>query len=263
MNPFFFGQTPRRLFGIYEPARSVARESRAAVICYPWGPEHLNAHRSLRRLAKMLATRGIHSLRFDYFGTGDSAGETIEADLEGWYGDIESAVDELTQITDCQRIILIGMRLGGTLAAKVAKKRADSIEALVLWDPIVSGQKYLDDLWVANTKMPRIGQLPLPRPIELGGGFELLGFALPELMERQFRELSLTPPVAEPSTRTMIVFSEVTESATALREGLAACEPHDISIETIRDLHPWLEREGAHAGAVAAKVLKRITQWIA
>jgi pimeloyl-ACP methyl ester carboxylesterase len=261
MNPFFFGQTPRKLFGIYEPARSVTDESRAVVFCYPWGPEYFYAHRSLQRLSKMLVKRGIHSLRFDYFGTGDSAGETIEADLEGWCGDIETSIDELTHITGCHRVILIGMRLGGTLAAKVATKRADRIEALVLWDPIISGAEYLNALWLAHTRMPRIGQLPIRRRPEFGGGFEVLGFALSESMEQDMKGLSLTVPITDLSTRTMIVISEMTESAVALSERLAARPSQDIAIETIQDLHPWIERNDA--GAVPAKVMKRITQWIA
>ena len=79
----------------------------------------------------MLAARGVHSLRFDYFGTGDSAGETTEADLKGWCGDIETAIDELTHMTGCRRVILIGMRLGGTLAAEVAAKRPDDGAACI------------------------------------------------------------------------------------------------------------------------------------
>ena len=45
------------------------------MLCYPWGSEYIYAHRSLRLLAQRRAAAGIHTLRFDYFGTGDSDGD--------------------------------------------------------------------------------------------------------------------------------------------------------------------------------------------
>src|SRR3954451_13983708 len=75
MTPLFFGSRARRLFGIYEPGRSGSRVPRAAVLCHPWGQEYIRAHRSMRRLANMLSATGRDTLRFDYFGTGDSAGD--------------------------------------------------------------------------------------------------------------------------------------------------------------------------------------------
>lgn len=69
MNPFYFGARERQLLGIYEAAG--AASNRAVVVCHPWGSEYIHAYRAMRRLTKMLTARGIHTLRFDYFGTGD------------------------------------------------------------------------------------------------------------------------------------------------------------------------------------------------
>ena len=71
MTPFYFGAGPQRLFGIYEPAVLTGRGKRGAVLCYPWGPEYVHAHRVMRQLAIKLAGAGVHTLRFDFFGTGD------------------------------------------------------------------------------------------------------------------------------------------------------------------------------------------------
>ena len=73
-------------------------------------------------LLEQLAAQGWHVLRFDYFGTGDSAGEFDEADLTGWEADIEQALDELLDMAGARKVALVGLRLGATLAARVAAR---------------------------------------------------------------------------------------------------------------------------------------------
>ena len=83
MTPLYFGERTRRLFGVYTPAHAAGRPARGVVLCHPWGQEYLHAHRSLRKLGDLLAAAGFDVLRFDYFGTGDSAGDLPEASLAG------------------------------------------------------------------------------------------------------------------------------------------------------------------------------------
>jgi pimeloyl-ACP methyl ester carboxylesterase len=137
VNPLYFGTRERRLFAVYEPAAVKGRRTRAAVLCYPWGAEYVYAHHTMRQLAVKLSTCGFHTLRFDYFGTGDSGGEDYEANPAAAAVDIESAIEGLQDIVGVARVALIGLRLGATLAARTAMRRKENIEALVLWDPIV------------------------------------------------------------------------------------------------------------------------------
>src|ERR1051325_66360 len=50
------------------------------VLCAPLGYEQVHAHRSFRVLADQLAAAGVTALRFDYHGTGDSAGRDEDPD---------------------------------------------------------------------------------------------------------------------------------------------------------------------------------------
>ena len=150
MNPFFFGSRERALYGVYHPPRvqgrgrgPVGREG--VVLCYPFGVEYMRAHRAFRQLTTLLTRQGLHVLRFDYYGTGDSMGEGSEADLAGWTGDVGTAIQELRDTAGLARVGLIGLRLGGALAARAAVGR-DDVDRLVLWDPVVSGSHYLASL---------------------------------------------------------------------------------------------------------------------
>lgn len=239
MNPFFFGTRQRRLFGVYSPARASASGSgtRAVVLCAPWGQEYLRAHRAIKQLATLLNQAGVHVLRFDWFGTGDSAGEMLDASLAGWQADLETAIDELKDTTDAARVGLVGLRLGGALAAAVAARRRKDVDSLVLWDPVVSGEGYLKEL-LAEAR---------PRAVERGGGHEVMGFALGEAMAAELRALVL--PAAELPARTLVVRSVPGEVAGA------------VPVEVIEGQPAWLEDRHSGAGAVPVKVLQRIAQW--
>jgi alpha-beta hydrolase superfamily lysophospholipase len=139
VNPFFFGTSQRRLFGIHSPAASRAGKSRAAVLCQPWGDEYIYAHRPLRQLAVRLALAGLHTLRFDYFGTGDSAGEACDTNVAGMQADVLTAIETLKDLAATEKVSLIGLRAGANVAAGAAASSAGGIEALVLWDPILAG----------------------------------------------------------------------------------------------------------------------------
>jgi len=136
VNLLSLGTAQRRLFAIHEPAAPTP-QTRAAVLCQPLGPEYTYAHRAMRQLALRLTMAGYHTLRFDYYGTGDSAGpdtEVVTADCER---DVESALEALADIAGVSRLTMIGLRMGANIAADVAVRRRGDIEKLVLWDPIV------------------------------------------------------------------------------------------------------------------------------
>jgi uncharacterized protein len=138
VNLLSLGSVQRRLFAVHEAAAATSRPPRAVVLCQPWGAEYTYAHRSMRQLALKLTLSGCHTLRFDYFGTGDSGGDESDTDLAGCESDVESAIDALIDIAGTPQVTLIGLRAGANIAANVAARRAAIVEALVLWDPIIS-----------------------------------------------------------------------------------------------------------------------------
>jgi uncharacterized protein len=143
MKPMFLGSAARRLFGVYHPA---ARGSQhAVVLCYPGMQELNSSHWAFRRLAAMLARDGHHVMRFDYYGTGDSAGESDQGSLADWVEDVRVAGQEILDQSGARSLSLVGMRLGAALAMQAC---ATGLKArrLVLWEPIIRGHAYVKEL---------------------------------------------------------------------------------------------------------------------
>jgi uncharacterized protein len=257
VTPFFFGTGKHRLFGICDFASGTARaDGRAIVLCYPWGAEYIYAHRSLRQLARRLSLVGFHALRFDYFGTGDSAGEMNDADLGGWQHDIETAIEELKDSTGAKRVALAGLRLGATLAASVAARRYLDVDTLVLWDPIVCGSTYVQEL---NGGTGR--HAPIVRRDDIGGGYEIRGFPLTARMAQEFRALDLTNLLAALPARTLILRSERIPWNGTLNDAAAKLDSAAARIEYLDDPPPWIERLD-NPGILPVNALKRIVQWL-
>ena len=261
MHAFYFGSGRRRLFGIYEPSRLARSRPRAVLLCHPWGSEYLHAHRSMRHLAGLLADAGIDSLRFDYYATGDSAGDGIEGDLAGWRQDILTAAEELTSLAGVTRLSLVGLRLGATLAAKASVDLGKAVESLVLWDPVTDGRDYVKELYAVCRAQPIAIKEPVPRPESLGGGFEILGFPLTGRVHAELLDLSLAAIALEVRCPVHVIVWQSELAGQRAQKALDSVS--SIAIERIEHLPIWLEDWPRSAGIVPVNVLQKIVQWVA
>jgi pimeloyl-ACP methyl ester carboxylesterase len=143
MDFFYFASD--NLFGSYAPAPDPDVPEAVAVLCYPFGQEYMRAHRAYRQLSVLLSRRGVPVLRFDYHGTGDSAGEGTEASLDRWVHNTRAAMDEARRRSGATRVYLAGLRLGAAVAALAAQGQRE-VGRVVLWDPIVSGTRMLEEM---------------------------------------------------------------------------------------------------------------------
>ncbi len=115
------------------------------VICPPFGYEYTHSHRSIRHLADILADQGFACARFDYHGTGDSFSDLHSPErIETFKQNIHSVINHLKQQSNVKKIVLIGIRLGATLAAAYCAE--NNVEQLVLWAPCIKGRAYVREL---------------------------------------------------------------------------------------------------------------------
>ena len=249
MNPFFFGTKEHRLFGAYDPPRGAG--GRGVVICHPWAREYLLAYTTLRHLARQLAARGVHALRFDYTGTGDSAGDEADASQERWLADIGLAIEELKDVGQVTQVGLVGMRYGAALAAQAAATRKD-VDRLVLWDPVFDGPAYLAELGVAAGSGVTAG------PIDVRG--ETLGPRLRADLE------SLGPARFGPGLPpTLVLDTTGTPGAYEPLRARLVSAGVDCALEMVPDVPVW-EKEWGGSGegvGMAVSAVNRIVEWLA
>ncbi len=187
MKPMFFGDSKKKLYGVYDAPQGAQRRSHAILLCYPGVQEYGTSLWGFRRLSAMLANAGHHVLRFDYFGTGDSAGRVEEGSVGAWVEDIQQAATELKDISGARQLSILGKRLGGALAIKACQAGLEA-KRLVLWDPVVHGAAYVSELEMWDR---RRNLLLLHSDRRGGGRSELLGYPFPQTQRRELDGLNM------------------------------------------------------------------------
>jgi pimeloyl-ACP methyl ester carboxylesterase len=150
----FFARNGAQLFA-FEHLPAGTPSGTAFVMSHPFGEEKLWSHRTYVSFARALAARGHLVMRFDYLGAGDSTGALTETSLATHLADLAAACAEVrARHPEIRRVGLIGLRLGATFAALLADNDADQPGAidgpLVLWDPILDGDAYFQELLRSN-----------------------------------------------------------------------------------------------------------------
>lgn len=118
----------------------------------PFGQEAVRASPMYRSLADRLVRNGNAVLRFDYHGSGDSAGEARHQSLEDWIDDSVHAMRTLQATARAARIRMFGVALGATLAVLAAAKQPAAVESILAWEPIIDGTAYLQALMATHRR---------------------------------------------------------------------------------------------------------------
>lgn len=213
--PFYFGHPSRPLFGWYHPP--VAPGGSAVVLCNPLGLDATRAHWSYRHLAERLAAAGLHVLRFDWSGTGDSSGDGSEpAQVATWLDNLGQAIEELKRRAGAARVHLVGLRAGATLAAHGAATR-DDVDSTVLWMPATTGAAWVSEMAKLHKLYLRmVPQIDAPEP----GGEELLGSFVSATTIAELGRIDLFGLPRPPAPRVLVVEEGTLREGERLRERL-------------------------------------------
>ncbi len=283
--PFWFGAAEAPLFGWYHaptgegaPLTAVAGNGTSAtgsgsgapaavprdlavVICPPFGYEAICAHRGLRALAQTLALAGLPVVRFDYHGTGDSAGDDRQPDrVQAWLASVAAAVDEAKRRSGRASVALVGLRLGALLAAVAAAARSD-VRALALWAPISTGKAFLREM-----KMLRLtgdAEIPsVPSGASPGRGTddeEAAGFFLSASTMEALKALSLLTLERRPADAVFLVQREDLPDDSRLAKRLQS-----LGAQTREDKTPGYLAlmQDPHRSVRPLTALGAITSWL-
>lgn len=187
--PLFFGDDSQLLYGVFHAG---TRTDKAVLICPPIGYEHMRSHRALKTLAQRCAERGLASLRFDYFGTGHSAGQFEDAGVGQWQADVATACNELQQTTGADSIVIVGLRFACVLAALHAHENS-TITQLIFWDAVNSGIEFIDEMRTAeaNLQLEKDPLLNAQRVPKAHSYESLLGYPFSPALLKDIATLSL------------------------------------------------------------------------
>lgn len=222
----YFGANGRSLLGTLHFSPRLHAGSTSVVLCNPFGEEAARVHRAYRVLAAKLQEAGYAALRFDYSGTGDSSGEAADCTVGQWLDDLEAAIGESRRQSGSSRVVLVGLRFGATLAALCAQREHLPIAHLVLWDPVVRGDRYLQELAAMhraymNEELGERWQAPSPGD---GGRFpaEALGMPISDSLASQMADLDIADTLPRANHVTVLSTRDSAEMK-RLRKHWEAC----------------------------------------
>lgn len=249
IEPLYFGIPSKPLFGCYHIPQSGPTRDCGVVLCYPMGQEYIRSHRAFRQLAVRLADVGFPVLRFDFYGCGDSSGDCDQGEIHQWLTDLSTAVDEIRRRCGFVKICLVGLRLGGTLAAMAGATRGD-IDGLVLWDAVSDGKAYLEEL-LAFAKRKR-------RQTDANQA-DISGFPLTPCMRTDLEHIDLLAIPKKPADNVLLIESHQEAGEGRLKDQF---ERMGSYIDDQSFPGPQIWREEPDSSIVPVQILQGVVSWI-
>ena len=259
MRACYFGTPDRRLFGLIDGPPDGGGDGHGVVLCYPHGPDYATAFRAYRVLGNRCARAGLQVMRFDYLGTGDSAGEDEDASIAQWTSDVCAAMRELREAQGVRQVSLVGLRLGAALAA-LAALESGSVDRLMLWEPVIDGRQYLAEqlalhrAWVEEER--REGRSAPSREDDL------LGARLTARLRRELEGLNLLALAGAPAPRVCVLSQQPSRErenlAAFLREKGARVDAQQVAGPTV-----WSKTPSMEEASVPNAALQAIVAWLA
>lgn len=205
----------------------------------------------------------MDALRFDYRGTGDSAGDAELASLNAWSSDVAAAIEELQAITPSRTVALVGLGVGASLACRVAASNP-GIDLVVLWSPVVDGARYLKGLEAHEVQLERTERLR--HHWTRAGSRDLLGYALSDGMEEELRSIDLRNLDVPRHVRALLLTTAGERS-----NAVSVLEPafERLDVEVIPGPERWLDNMDLGSGEsnrgpgfIPVEVIRLVTKWL-
>jgi exosortase A-associated hydrolase 2 len=191
---YFIHHDDERLYAVHFKG---IEDKGAVLMLQPFGDEAIKARRVLFDLAMTLSHRGVDVLLVDYCGTGNSSGDFETVSLDTLKRDVGIAIEAFQQRTSKQNFILLGLRLGATLASLVAEE-SSRVSQLILLDPVVAPLEFIRDSLRANlaTQMMIFGKVlykrdVLEQRILEGESVDVFGFPMTKMFYESCSALDL------------------------------------------------------------------------
>ncbi len=121
----------------------VAPSKKLVIFCHGFISSKIGPRRFFVRVARQLQERGICSLRFDQYGSGDSEGDFFDSSFNDWIATTKTFVRHYRD--DGYQVALLGQSMGGAIVLAVAGDLGADVASVVAWAPDPSVDDLLDD----------------------------------------------------------------------------------------------------------------------
>jgi len=196
---------------LYGAMFTAENPSALLLCCHPLFEEKKSSHRMLVELARNLADKGICTLLLDYRGCGDSSGETGDFTPDDWVADMQEGIKVLRERFGELPLHLLGIRFGASLAWQVAAENG-SVKKLILIDPILKGEDYLQELLqqklfreMMTFKESRSSREEILKEMESGNTIDLDGVAVTGKLYHGIKAADASETSLAPETQVCLI----------------------------------------------------------
>lgn len=238
-----------------------------AVIVFPAIFDEMNKSRRLIwQVSTFLAQQGVTVLIPDLYGTGDSAGESLDARWNIWCDDM-ARVRDLADSAGYGAVSVLGIRLGCALLTDLIQAgNSGAYRRAVLWHPPSGGQEVVRQMLRMKIMSDRMGGGPKRRLSDLeqelydreSPALELAGYFIHPDMGRQLAAAGYE----EDALASQIGVSTVLRWGSASAGDGAEAQSRDTSIhhETMTGQRFWMAAEPGPNPALVSRTVEALVQ---
>lgn len=259
IEPFYFKSNSNLLYGCFHSPRSANNRDCCIVLCSSIGEEYIRFHRALRQLAELFTKAGFPVLRFDFYGCGDSSGDFQQCSFKQMKNDVYAAVNEMRTKSGIEKVCLTGLRAGASMALFAAIEDLN-VDSLILWDPVIKGDDYINELKTLHNNMMSYAHV-MPKP-ELTNrkNPELLGYSYAPELINDIKSINLLAVTRKPANNILIIESNKMCHQQQFYDYL---KNKSINIKKMQLLNPqlWVWEEAFGKVQVPIQILQSIVSW--
>lgn len=134
---FFLEKKDKRIYCVEYLPRHDYSKNHGVILCRPiWG-ERIRTRRIFTNLARTLSVEGFSVITCDYFGDGNSGGETLDMSYSGMVDNIILLHEYMQSEYQIPGFSLVGFLVGSNIAMD-AQYRILDLERMILFEPLLS-----------------------------------------------------------------------------------------------------------------------------
>lgn len=146
---FFLKQQNKQIYCVEYLPSEIYNKKHGVILCKPiWG-ERIRTHIIFSNLGRLLSENGFSAITCDYYGDGNSGGETIELNYFSMVDDITRLHHYFSQNQHIDTYSLLGLRLGANVAIGAAPN-IFNLQKMILFEPALNPIDYFHKALRAN-----------------------------------------------------------------------------------------------------------------